>query len=56
MQKGFIRTAELYESKDAIAKHLKGPKIAENQKQNGEWRTGVKQVYECEVVGGFLTK
>lgn len=53
----FIRTVEAYESRQYCnSVHLKGEAIVENGKQNGEFRTGVREVFRLEMVAGFWHK
>jgi quinol monooxygenase YgiN len=56
-EKSCVRTIEAYESKEFLyGTHLKSPAIEANQKQNGELRTGVKDVYSLKMVAGYLYK
>lgn len=50
----YIRTVEAYESREYCSNvHLKGEGIAENGRQNGEFRTGAREVFRLKMVAGF---
>ncbi|KAK4683571.1 hypothetical protein P7C73_g6670, partial [Tremellales sp. Uapishka_1] len=54
---GFIRTVEAYASQELLyGVHVKSDAIAANQQQNGDWRTGAKEVHRLKIVAGFLYK
>jgi len=56
-EKSWIRTVEAYESVEFLeGTHKKSAAIEANQKQNGEIRTGEKEVYRLKMVAGYLYK
>ena len=56
-EKGWIRTVEAYTGEEFLEDvHVKSTAVAENQKQNAEWRTGKKEIWRLKAVAGYLHK
>ena len=57
VEKGWVRTVEAYESREFLeGVHVKSAAVGENQRQNGAWRTGRKEVWRLRMVAGYLHK
>ncbi|RDW65548.1 hypothetical protein BP5796_10240 [Coleophoma crateriformis] len=53
----WVRTVEAYVSREFLdGVHVKSEAVAANQRQNGEWRTGEKEVFRLRMLAGYLYK